>query len=329
MDTNENAVKPNYGEVDEAWLARIQQLRAETDSQRRLIHLSNFEAFVAVHHAEDWSEVKSWLALPGNWVYRGQHEATWFLTTSLERAITKTLTIPQIGLDSISGPARMDPAQNETKLLQEFQRRAHHYIKAVPEASEILDWLALMQHYGAPTRLLDWTLSPYVALYFAIERPSSGSEHAVWAIESNWLEAATRTILQEPFFPFNLRDRCEKINRTIFSGTNPNIVILANPFRMNERLAAQQGVFLTNLSHYDFTISLLEMIAPLDKPVVRKLVVSPSARLGLLRELQRMNITGASLFPGLDGFSQSLKVNLELELDALTRRIATNGREVY
>jgi hypothetical protein len=54
----------------------------------------------------------------------------------------------------------------ESGLLRRFKRQAHHYISNPPEENDPLEWLALMQHYGAPTRLLDWTYSFFVALYF-------------------------------------------------------------------------------------------------------------------------------------------------------------------
>jgi hypothetical protein len=221
------------------------------------------------------------------------------------------------------------PRSAEVDLLVEFQRRAHHYPETTPALDEVVDWLALMQHYGAPTRLLDWTYAPYVALYFALEDASSKSDSALWAIELDWLIESSQTALRkhEPELASitDFRARCEYINRMVLAETNPNIVILANPFRMNQRLTAQQGTFLCSLSHIEeFYFSLLRMMAsPATpaKPVVRKLLIMPEARIGLLKELKRTNITGASLFPGLDGFARSLRVNLEIELDATKHQI--------
>jgi hypothetical protein len=84
-------------------------------------------------------------------------------------------------------------------------------------------------------------------------------------------------------------------------------------------------VFLYDLSHTgSFTIPLLQMLvlptSPIS-PVIWKLCVKTAERVYFLRELNRMNIHGASLFPGLDGFSRSLKIHLEGEVDGLLRRV--------
>ena len=79
----------------------------------------------------------------------GQRDADWPLQTRLERVC--------------SSFERAKLKEAERHLLHQFQRRLHHYRVDVPALDDSLKWFALMQHHGAPTRLLDWTRSPYVA----------------------------------------------------------------------------------------------------------------------------------------------------------------------
>jgi hypothetical protein len=54
-------------------------------------------------------------------------------------------------------------------MLEQFKSNAHLYLTTLPRTFKNLEWLSLMQHYGTPTRMLDFTFSPYVAAYFAFE----------------------------------------------------------------------------------------------------------------------------------------------------------------
>ena len=77
------------------------------------------------------------------WLFRGQRRCEWDLTTTLERAASR-FNKPQENLPRF-----------EKELHDEFQRNFHRYSKNLPEDSEDVRWLALMQHHGGPTRLLD------------------------------------------------------------------------------------------------------------------------------------------------------------------------------
>jgi FRG domain len=76
----------------------------------------------------------------------------------------------------------------ELAIVREFMRRAHHYVTDVPALRNLIEWLALMQHHGAPTRLLDWTYSLHVAAHFALFKasrlPDAGL--AIWMINTEW-----------------------------------------------------------------------------------------------------------------------------------------------
>ena len=73
-------------------------------------------------------------------------------------------------------------------IIRRFKRQYHLYSSASPDFDDHVEWLAIMQHHGAPTRLLDITYSPYVALYFALEGYVAGEEAAVWCIDQKWLD---------------------------------------------------------------------------------------------------------------------------------------------
>ena len=135
----------------------------------------------------DWAEIiqafESFLPTPlsissegevgrNAWIFRGLKSADYGLEPSIERAITTP-----------------EPwAVFEPPLLREFQSRAQLYASAydLPPKDDKVSWLALMQHSGVPTRLLDFTDSPYVALYFALRSRTEKEKESsakVWAID--------------------------------------------------------------------------------------------------------------------------------------------------
>jgi hypothetical protein len=212
--------------------------------------------------------------------------------------------------------------ENERKLLLEFQRGAHHYHERTPPILNTVDWLAMMQHYGAPTRLLDWTRSPYVALYFALREDSNG-DSVLWAIDLKWLRERADELFRihhsdypiEPDFD----GRLDYINGAIRSDQNRHpIVVPVTPRQLNQRMTTQQGELLYNLHGWiAFSKTLLGMLihpAHVERQVVGRVIVRRDERIKLLEELRRMNIGEASLFPGLDGFARSLGHNLDISL---------------
>lgn len=240
-----------------------------------------------------------------SWAFRGAGNAEWNLQSSLERL---ALQIPLV--------------EAERYLLTTFQRRVHHYISDPPAKDDYLEWLALLQHHGAPTRLLDWTKSPYVALFFALEqRRDPGGNSSVWAIDLQWCkEQAIQHILSSK--RINLPDRDESLGkpetfRTMFF-TEPMIPFVAplQPFRMNERLTIQQGLFLCPGDlQQSFEDNLLTFTNDFSNHV-HKIVIPNYLRDEILVNLNKMNINRASLFPGIDGFAQSLITNLQIATHA-------------
>lgn len=236
-------------------------------------------------------------------VFRGQGDAGWDLTTSIER--THLLFNDDL----------KDLAATEQGFLRLFQRRYHHYVQDSPRDDDLPEWLAVMQHYGAPTRLLDVTHSFYVALFFAIEVPAKAPS-ALWAFDVQKMSLRAKQMYGEIRRIFdktvprdqNLRERAHFNN--VF-GRNRSMVHPLSPFRLNERLTIQQGWFLVPGNLGKSFVQNLEAMGDAQE-FVTKVEISPTreARMEMLHRLHRMNMTRGTLFPGLAGFAESLRTVL-------------------
>lgn len=187
-----------------------------------------------------------------------------------------------------------------------------------------------MRHYGAPTRLLDFTYSPYIAAYFALEhtdfdKQKKGSEtFEVFAVNAIWARDESARINgcdpNENFFK-NLigngdLDRRE-FKRYFIDNKSKEFACPFNPFRLTERISIQSGVFmcpgnvnktfeenLTNLKGWkNNTIKLVLKLQHREIVKVREI-------------LYDFNITRATLFPGLEGFAKSLSIYPPKTLDS-------------
>jgi len=126
---------------------------------------------------EKWSEVVTAVSEPNlvGWIYRGLPSYTYDPISKLER-ILRDRDIP------LDGSLARD---EENRAIGFFKRRARQALQSTPTDIDILGWLSLMQHYGAPTRLTDWSASPFVACYFAYERTSLQQDAALWMLNAN------------------------------------------------------------------------------------------------------------------------------------------------
>jgi FRG domain len=230
-------------------------------------------------------------------IFRGQSDAAWTLKTSIERChfFGKNYRV-------------------EKDFLKDFQRGACTYLASLPAPDDTLSWLSLMQHHGAPTRLLDFTHSPYVATYFALE--NAVTDAAVWAIHSQHLK---EDLAQKSPRSFQYRgdewyDLSDEAFKQIFDDNELSCVFPVRPSVTNKRYMAQQALFVslgnTNASFMD---QLLSYSWPeyLAEHIV-KIILPIALREEGLYDLSRMNINRAVLFPDLDGFSMHLKNTYEL-----------------
>jgi len=243
------------------------------------------------------------------WHFRGVLEK-WRLKTSIERAAEDWKIHPK-KLPNL-----------EKQLIFEFKRACHLSARMqLPNPDDTLGWLALMQHHGTPTRLLDLTYSPFVAAYFALDALLSSPEPrpnaAVYALKITPFERPEDALPTQ-----ELKVAYEQYQQTrgggpfrkIFLDANPPVThaFLVNPYLLTERLAVQQGLFVIpgNVA-LPFEDNLSIMPDASNTQNLQKFILQPSVLSDGLQGLRRMNIHSASLFPGLDGFARGLRHSCE------------------
>lgn len=247
-----------------------------------------------------WSEYRDLVDGPRfrSWGFRGQSDASWPLFSSLSRYLLYSKVHPDAW-----------PGQ-EARILRIFRRKAHLFLQHVPDERDSFQWLALMQHHGAPTRLLDVTWSPYVALFFAIEHGSSTA--AVWAFNAAALD---RDVLWRDARGTQDRPRTStwvygSFERHFLRNNNV-LVALGEPKIMNQRLIAQSGTFLIPGVLERPIEAILSAYPDADQCLAKIELDVAAMRESAMRGLYSMNLTHATLFPDLDGLARSMAYELE------------------
>lgn len=248
-------------------------------------------------NVSSWSELRDILEelADAGWAFRGQSDATWPLESSLARYM------------KMYGGPPADWLGRETKILRNFKRKAHLLLPRTPADGEILEWWALMQHHGAPTRILDFTWSPYVAAFFALERATNDA--VIWCIASsrkvpNYQGSYISLLLRKALSIASEDDEVDLERR----GKLP-AVVMGDPVLMNQRMTTQAGTFIVPTTRIDIP---LESAVP-HASVLRLKLITKALRTQTMNRLYNMNISNATLFPGVDGLARSLAYELEFK----------------
>lgn len=183
-------------------------------------------------------------------------------------------------------------------MIDRFKCHAHLYLSHLPKEEDLFSWVSLMQHYGAPTRLIDFTFSPYVALFFALEFEDQTS--SIYCVNHNELRR-----FDDDYFKENRNDVYSRIFDNI-DGNDDGMLFAFEPDFSNQRLLSQQGLLVaTNDLNYTHE-SILESYDIKEENVV-KINIPPKLRYSGLRKLNQLNISSSSIYPGLEGFCKSMR----------------------
>jgi hypothetical protein len=225
-------------------------------------------------------------------LFRGQGDASWSLEPRLVRELRRT------------GAKAHEALTLEGSLRAQFEAEAHlHLEPSVLAEDDFIAWWALMQHHHCPTRLLDWTRSPFVALYFAVvDQPST--DGYIWFFDGQLLKREMKR--RYPNYADTIMDNIKPLTKICSKPTAPDTLYTVTRYRLTDRMIAQQGGFT-------LCTQVMSDHAPVIAGALRRHPnshgrwrIAARDKRALLSALRMANITAASLFPGVDGIGRSL-----------------------
>ena len=261
----------------------------------------NNESFITVT-VSSWTQLvdqlylDSWDAGIGRFrspfVFRGMPNAACDLSTTLIRA----------------GEGYEDISKLEGHLVRNFRKYAHTEIKP---GESVWNLLAMAQHFGVPTRLLDWTYSPFIAMHFTTANLDLyEADGVIWAL--NHRETISR--LPEPLreqadeaglnvFTAEMLDQVAESLKQLDSLSSDDFVLFLEPPSLNQRIANQFALFSMMSSPGAYLDTWLA-----HQPELARKIIIPSALKWEVRDkLDQAGITERLLYPGLDGLGRWLK----------------------
>jgi hypothetical protein len=235
-----------------------------------------------------------------DFVFRGVSSVDYDLRTSLQRLVGDG-----------SGLKRLDsnPAKLERAILRNFRKYAH---RDASPGDSTWNWLAVAQHHGLPTRLLDWTISPYVGVYFATDEVDKHHlDGAVYCFDfgkaKEYLPKSVLDILREEHaFLFDvpiLMKLAPGLSEFDAITSSEPFPLVFEPPALDDRIVNQAGLF----SIMSSPTARLDEWFEAHPDVFRRIIIPAKRKPEFRDKLDMMNLTERVIYGGLDGLSKWLK----------------------
>ncbi len=178
----------------------------------------------------------------------------------------------------------------------------------------VWDWITVGQHHGLPTRLLDWTRSPFVAMHFATVNTNRYNEDGViWSVDVSKIQSHIPPILKEQLEKenaqnFTIEMLSEKIKSldefdSLNSEYGKEFAIFLEPPSVDERIENQYAMF-SMISNPERTFDDFLLNFP---TAMKKIIIPSECKKEIRDKLDQANISERILFPGMDGIASWLK----------------------
>jgi len=232
---------------------------------------------------------------PSDFWFRGHAEAGWALKPRLYRK--------RDGTDK--NEFRLS---DEHEIRSDFKRRGRQLISESQLPANDKEWYFLMQHYGAPTRLLDWTDGALLALYFALHSLKHPTAAAVWMLDPDWLNEITlQKIFQESNYLSGVLLPEWKETNAWFPEPFEEALQVMEPVALDPPHVARRVA----VQHSHFTIhgrrqSGLERLAGRDGSRLVKIIIPRRSIESIVKDLASCGISETTVYPDLEGLSREL-----------------------
>lgn len=210
---------------------------------------------------------------------------------------------------------------SESEMLSHFCKEAYGHFPNISPNDRIM-WLEIAQHYGVPTRLLDFTENPLVALYFCCQQMDSKEGYVSIIHFFNFMQWS---IFNDDSSTLSVNDLISHIvNDQIFHGSSQIEKmkvrpIIITPTYIDNRMSAQSSKFMLwgsnnyaleemiRENNYMIPFSEGSKLGNENERFFTKIYIDENAKKSIMKELQLMNVTEKTIFPGLDGIGRYIE----------------------